>query len=60
MRLVTPSTAFTDTKNRDAEPLRLETAACPVPVKKQLKYNRTRCALTGRDDIAINAICQRI
>jgi hypothetical protein len=38
----------------------LETAACPVPVKNQCKYNLTRWAVTGRDDIAINAACQRI
>src|SRR5262249_16048265 len=43
-----------------AEPLRLETAAYPVPVKKQRKYNLTRWAVTGRDDIGINAACQRI
>ena len=42
------------------EPLRLETAAYPVPVKKQRKYNLSRWAVTGRDDIAINAACQRI
>ncbi|HEY4265094.1 MAG TPA: hypothetical protein VGM72_07235 [Micropepsaceae bacterium] len=60
MRLVTPSGALTAMKNPGAEPLRLETAACPVPVKKQRKYNLTRWAVTGRDDIAINAACQRI
>ncbi len=47
-------------KTRMRAPLRLETAACPVPVKKQRKYNLTRWAVTGRDDIAINAACQRI
>ncbi|HYM17628.1 MAG TPA: hypothetical protein VEU06_03615 [Micropepsaceae bacterium] len=40
--------------------LRLETPAYPVPVKKQRKYNLTRWAVTGRDDIGINAACQRI
>ena len=40
--------------------LRLEIAACPVPVKKQRKYNLSRWAVTGRDDIAVNAACQRI
>jgi hypothetical protein len=40
--------------------LRLETADYPVPVKKQRKYNLTRWAVTGRDDIAVNAACQRI
>jgi hypothetical protein len=60
MRLVTPSEAFTGTENPGAAPLRLETASCPVPVKKQRKYNLTRWAVTGRDDIGINAACQRI
>ena len=41
-------------------PLRLESAACPVPVKKQRKYNLARWAVTGRDDLAINAACERI
>ena len=41
-------------------PLRLETAACPIPVKKQRKYNLSRWAVTGRDDIGVNAACQRI
>jgi len=40
--------------------LRLETAACPVPVKKQRKYNLARWAVTGRDNIAINTACERI
>ncbi|HEX2759327.1 MAG TPA: hypothetical protein VHM27_02390 [Rhizomicrobium sp.] len=58
VRLVSPSGAL------DALPgsrtLRLETADYPVPVKKQRKYNLTRWAVTGRDDIGINAACQRI
>ena len=59
-QLVKPSEAFALTKTATAAPLRLETAACPVPVKKQRKYNLTRWAVSGRDDIAINAACQRI
>jgi len=42
------------------QPLSLESAACPVPVKKQRKYNLARWAVTGRDNLAINAACQRI
>ena len=42
------------------EALRLETATCPVPVKKQRKYNLSRWAVTGRDDLAINAACESI
>ena len=40
--------------------LRLESAEQPVPVKKQGKYNVTRWAVTGRDDLAINTACWRI
>ena len=40
--------------------LRLESAADPVPVKKQRKYNVTRWAVTGRDDLRINTACWRI
>jgi len=40
--------------------LSLESAACPVPVKKQRKYNLARWAVTGRDNLAINAACQRV
>ncbi|MFA6440027.1 MAG: hypothetical protein WCX28_12005 [Bacteriovoracaceae bacterium] len=35
----------------------LETAADPIPVKKQQKYNVTRWATTGRDSITINSKC---
>jgi hypothetical protein len=40
--------------------LSLENPGCPVPVKKQRKYNLARWAVTGRDNTAINAACQRI
>lgn len=40
--------------------LHLETAAYPVPVKKQDKYNLLRWAVTGRDDLTINTQCWRI
>ena len=42
------------------QPLRLESAPCPIPVKKQRKYNLSRWAVTGRDDLAINAACEGI
>jgi hypothetical protein len=40
--------------------LKLESPHCPVPVKKQRKYNLARWAVTGRDNIAVNAACERI
>ncbi len=60
MRLIAPSAALGVAAPFAGERLRLETAAYPVPVKKQRKYNLTRWAVTGRDDIGINAACQRI
>ena len=32
----------------------------PIPVKKQLKYNVNRWAISGRDDLWLNTICHRI
>ena len=40
--------------------LQLESPQCPVPVKKQRKYNLARWAVTGRDNIAVNAACERV
>ncbi len=40
--------------------IRLESPEQPVPVKKQGKYNVTRWAVTGRDDVGINTACWRI
>ncbi|MGD0190984.1 MAG: glycoside hydrolase family 57 [Rhizomicrobium sp.] len=60
-RLVMPSEALGLTSSTFAgQRLHLESATCPVPVKKQRKYNLARWAVTGRDDLAINAACERI
>jgi hypothetical protein len=40
--------------------LSLESAEQPIPVKKQGKYNITRWAVTGPDDLRINTACWRI
>lgn len=40
--------------------LSLESPDQPVPVKKQGKYNVTRWAVTGRNDLGINTACWRI
>lgn len=60
VRLVAPSEALRVPADHAGETLRIESAAYPVPVKKQRKYNLTRWAVTGRDDLAVNAACQRI
>ena len=39
---------------------RLTSASHPVPVKKQAKYNITRWAVTGRDDLWLNTVCHQI
>jgi hypothetical protein len=58
---VKPSDALAFTDNAAANRLLdLQTAAYPIPVKKQKKYNVTRWAVSGHDDLAINAACQRI
>ena len=60
-RFVAPSDALSLLNLPQAgRDLRLESPACPVPVKKQRKYNLSRWAVTGRDDIGVNAACQRI
>ncbi len=38
----------------------LEAPDQPIPVKKQDKYNISRWAVTGRDDIGVNTRCWRI
>jgi len=38
----------------------LESPQVPVPVKKQEKYNITRWAITGVDDLGINTLCYQI
>lgn len=55
--LVLPSAVLDDQKTT---PLRLETADVPVPVKKQRKYAISRWAVTGRDDLFLNAACERL
>jgi len=40
--------------------LQLTSAAQPIPVKKQDKYNIVRWAVTGRDDLGINTRCWQL
>lgn len=39
---------------------RLVTAAYPIPVKKQAKYNVARWAVAGRNNLWLNTMCYRI
>ena len=61
VNFITPSQAFADQNGPFAHQLlTLQTPDYPIPVKKQPKYNVTRWAVSGRDDLAINAACHRI
>ena len=61
VQLVRPSEVLALMSHADAaHELRLETAAVPIPVKKQDKYNIVRWALSGRADLEINTKCWRI
>ncbi len=43
--------------SKNSEPIRLESPEYPLPCKKQPKYNPTRWAVSGRDDIHLNTKC---
>ncbi|MGZ5937077.1 MAG: glycoside hydrolase family 57, partial [Rhizomicrobium sp.] len=59
--LIAPSAVLAlEDKPNAGQILRLETAACPVPVKKQRKYNLARWAVTGLDNLGINTACESI
>lgn len=61
LQLVTPSAVLRLLDEPSAgQMLRLESPEDPVPVKKQEKYNISRWAVTGRDDLGINTACWRI
>ncbi|MCW5893795.1 MAG: hypothetical protein KIT14_25050 [bacterium] len=57
--LVTPSAALA-AHPPVGEPLRLESADAPLPAKKQAKYNVTRWAVCGRDNVRRNARCHAL
>lgn len=45
---------------KTAHPARLTATHQPIPVKKQAKYNISRWAVSGRDDLWINTVCHSI
>jgi len=57
--LVPPSRVLALLDGPQAPGLHLESPEQPIPVKKQRKYNITRWAVTGRDDLGINTACWR-
>jgi len=59
-RFVTPSEALSETQTGRSSRFRITDAHYPIPVKKQLKYNLARWAVTGRDDLWLNTRCHRM
>lgn len=47
-------------KSQESIPKKLTSARLPIPVKKQAKYNVSRWAISGRNDLWINTLCHRI
>ncbi len=57
VRFTTPRELREDPAFEPRGNVRLASWADPVPVKKQPKYNVTRWALSGRDDVGLNSRC---
>jgi len=47
-------------QGRTAEAGQLVSISQPIPVKKQAKYNVSRWAVTGRNDLWLNTMCHRL
>ena len=61
IEFVSPAQALKiSTEGRGEFSSKLVTAAYPIPVKKQAKYNLARWAVSGRDDLWLNTMCHRI
>jgi hypothetical protein len=57
VRFTTPAVLREDPDLRPRRTLCLRSASDPIPVKKQPKYNVTRWALSGWDDVGLNTRC---
>ncbi len=61
IELVLPTTALNQhLAHSSGEMLCLTSVSQPIVVKKQAKYNVSRWAITGRDDLWINTMCHRL
>jgi Glycosyl hydrolase family 57 len=61
LRWIAPHQAIAGERSADAfNPVTLESPAFPVPVKKQMKYNVSRWAVTGRADFELNRRCRAV
>ena len=60
-KFIKPSEVLNISGSEDANNLiKLTSASNPIAVKKQFKYNISRWAVTGRDDLRINTACWQI
>lgn len=58
---VSPSAALVESMRAVEGPARnLTSITQPIPVKKQAKYNVSRWAVTGRNDLWINTMCHKL
>lgn len=55
---IAPSQALASAGANANNPVQLESPAFPIPVKKQLKYNASRWAVTGRASFELNRRCR--
>jgi hypothetical protein len=61
LKWVLPSTALeSQNEAADKTPKQLTSAAHPIPVKKQAKYNINRWSVAGRDNLWLNTVCHKI
>lgn len=58
---ISPSAALIESARVAGGPARTLTSITqPIPVKKQAKYNVSRWAVTGRNDLLINTMCHKL
>jgi len=61
IEFISPTQALEiSSEEKDKFVSKLVSAAYPIPVKKQAKYNIARWAVTGRDNLWLNTMCHRI
>ena len=60
LEFILPSAVLEINKSKIKKASKLVSSAYPVPVKKQAKYNISRWAITGKNDLWLNTMCHRI
>lgn len=60
IKFITPFDVFEKINKQNALKKYLVSEANPIPVKKQNKYNLSRWAVTGTDDLWLNTLCFKL